>query len=119
MENWIEEDLSGITYSIAAPECRPIWFRHTLGRGVVLTWKDSGAILDGNYYDLIQFIDRWNQQEQANTIAEMDILCRQWKVDYMLLDKPDFEECAAKRIVFSNIHWTVVQVNSPTSTLQY
>jgi len=100
-------------------KCWPIWLRHTPGRGVLLTWKDSGAMLYGNYNGLKQFIDQWNQQEQANTIAEMDTLCRQWKVDYMLLDTPDIEDYAAERIVFSNTHWTVVQVNSPASTLQY
>lgn len=98
-------------------KCWPIWLRHTPGRGVFLTWKDSGAFLYANYPSLKKFINLWKQSEQANTIAEMDTFCRKWQVDYILLDTPEYEDYAAERVVFSNTHWTIVRVNSPATTL--
>lgn len=93
-------------------KCWPIWLRHTPGRGVVLTWKDSGALLCVNYNGLKKFIDLWNQQEQANTIEQMDIFCKRWGVDYILLEGTDNLDVDNDRIIFSNSIWKIVQVDS-------
>jgi hypothetical protein len=92
-------------------KCWPIWLRHTPGRGVFLTWKDSGALLCVNYNGLKKFIDLWNQQEQANTIDQIYTFCKRCGVDYLLLQSPDNPAVDNYRILFSNSMWKIVQIN--------
>lgn len=92
-------------------KCSPIWLRHTPGRGVFLTWKDSGALLCVNYNGLKKFIDLWNQQEQANTTDQIYTFCKRCGVDYLLLQSPDNPAVDNYRILFSNSMWKIVQIN--------
>jgi len=93
-------------------KCWPIWLRHTPGRGVLLTWKDSGAFICANYDALRKFIDLWNQQEQANTIEQIYTFCKRYGVDYLLLESQDIPVIDSDRILFSNTMWKIVLINS-------
>lgn len=89
----------------------PFWLRHTPGRGVLMTWKDSGTLLCVNYDGLKKFIDLWNQQEQAHTIDQMNEFCKRWGVDYLLLQSPDDSAVDNDMTIFSNNMWKIVQVD--------
>lgn len=92
-------------------KCWPIWLRHTPGRAVVWTPKDSGVLLCVNYNGMKKFIEQWDQLKQANTINQIDIFCKRWSVDYLLIQNPDDLTIDKERILFSNSIWKIVQVD--------
>jgi hypothetical protein len=94
-------------------KCWPIWLRHTPGRGVVMTPKDSGALFYSSYHRLAKNIDRLHKQQQADTPELMDAFWGKWGADYSLYEAASISEYDGQRIVFSNSHWIVVKLNTP------